>query len=282
VIAIDGKQVRGSHDRCLGSSAIHLVSAWATQSGLLLGQVKLDAKENEIVAVPELLQQLDVTGAIVTLDALNCQVKTAQAIVDKNGDYLLALKANQPALHAEVELLFDDLAASGYSAYEHSYSQAVDSGHGRIENRRAWVISDPQWIAQLPAASRWPKLTGLIKIESERRPKGPAIDDPDVHISHETRYYITSTKVQAAAVIAITRSHWEIENSVHWILDMAFREDDSRVRKDNGAENLAILRRIALNLIKQDKSVKLGVKNKRLKAGWDHDYLLLLLSNLIN
>src|SRR5512139_1142333 len=147
VIAIDEKQVRRSHDRCLRSSAIHLVSAWATQSGLVLGQVKLDAKENEIVAVPELLRQLNVAGAIVTLDALNCQVRTAQTIVDMRGDYLLALKENQPALHEEVALLFDDLAASGFTAYEHSFSQIVNSGHGRIETRRAWVITDTEWIA---------------------------------------------------------------------------------------------------------------------------------------
>jgi predicted transposase YbfD/YdcC len=283
VIAIDGKQVRRSHDRCMGSSAIHLVSAWATQSGLVLGQVKLDAKESEIVAVPELLQQLHVAGVIVTLDALNCQVRTAQTIVDKRGDYLLALKENQPALHEEVALLFDDLAASGFSAYEHSFSQTVTSGHGRIETRRCWVISDKTWIDRLPAAQRWPKLTALIKIESQRRIKNAAAataNDPAAHVSRETRYYIASADLDAATVIAITRAHWEIENSLHWILDMAFREDDSRVRKDNGAENFAILRRIALNLIKQEKSVKLGVKNKRLKAGWDHNYLLLLLRNL--
>ena len=282
VIAIDGKQLRGSHDHCNGLRGIHLVSAWATQSGLLLGQVKLDEKENEIVAVPELLKQIDVTGAIVTLDALNCQVKTAQTIVDKGGDYLFALKENQPTLLEEVALLFADLVASGYTAYQHSYSHSVDCGHGRIETRHAMVISDAHWIAQLPAAQRWPHLAALIQIRSERRPKNADSHNPTVHLSHETRYYITSATVAAEAVNAIVRSHWEIENSVHWIMDMAFREDDSRVRRDNGAENLAILRRIALNLIKQDKSVKLGVKNKRLKAGWDHKYLLHLLQLLTN
>jgi len=278
VIAIDGKELRRSHDHRERASAIHLVSAWATDQGLLLGQLKLDTKENEIVAVPELLQQLDVTGALVTLDALNCQVKTAQTILDKGGDYLLALKANQPWLYEEVSLLFDDLAASGYRAYAHSHAQEIESDHGRLEKRRAWVIADPTWIAQLPAAQRWPKLTTLIKLESERKTKG-ATDD---HVSHDTRYYIASAPVSAATVITITRSHWEIENSLHWVLDMAFREDDSRVRKDNGAENFAILRRIAFNLIKQDKQLKLGVKNKRLKAAWDHDYLLHLLRSLSN
>lgn len=282
VIAIDGKTVRRSHDRCLGASAVHLVSAWATQSGLVLGQVKLEAKENEIVAVPELLQRLDVAGHIVTLDALNCQVRTAETIIEKRGDYLLALKGNQPALHEEVALLFDDLAASGFTAYAHSFAQTVDSGHGRIETRRAWVISDAEWIARLPAAERWPKLTSLVKIESERRIKNGPESDSAPQRSRDVRYYICSAEVDATTVITITRMHWGIENSLHWILDVAFREDDSRVRKDNGAENFAILRRIALNLIKQDKSVKLGVKNKRLKAGWDHNYLLHLLRILTN
>lgn len=277
VIAIDGKQLRRSHDQGAGNNALHLVSAWATHQGLVLGQLKLETKENEIVAVPELLQQLNVTGALVTLDALNCQVKTAQTILDKGGDYLLALKANQPWLYEEVALLFDDLAASGYRAYVHSHAQETDSGHGRIEKRQAWVITDPTWIAQLPAAQRWPNLTALIKLESIRKTKGAT--DPE-HVSRDTRYYIASRPVTAAAVITVIRSHWEIENSLHWVLDIAFREDDARVRKDNGAENFAILRRIALNLIKQDKQVKLGVKNKRLKAAWDHDYLLHLLQLL--
>lgn len=276
VVAVDGKQLRRSHDGCAGVGAVHLISAWATQNGLLLGQVRQAAKENEIVAVPELLEQLHLAGCLVTADAMNCQVATAQTIVDKHGDYLLALKANQPALYDDTLQLFNDLAASGGKAYPHSYAREVSAGHGRIETRQAWVIADAPTLHLLESTQRWPKLQALIKLTSERRL--PAQE----HVSTEDRYYIASLPLPAADAVTATRAHWQIENSLHWVLDMAFREDESRLRKDNGAENFAILRRMALSVLKKDTTVKLGIKNKRLRAGWDHAYLLHLLKLLIS
>lgn len=280
VVAIDGKQLRRSHDACHGVHALQLVSAWATRSGLMLGQRRLESKENEIVAVPELLAELEVAGCLVTTDAMSCQVKTAQAVLDRDADYLFALKGNQPALHDETIALFDDLAASDYKAYAYTYSKEVTDGHGRIEIRQAWVISDAQWLRLLPSTERWPQLVALIKIESERRIPASEPDGAEQR-SREHRYYISSRKLNAAQAIDATRAHWRIENSLHWVLDMAFREDEARLRKENGAENFAILRRMALSLLKQDTTKKLGIKNKRLLAGWDQKYLLHLLSLLV-
>ena len=280
VVAVDGKQLRRSHDGCAGTGAVHLISAWATQSGLLLGQVRQAAKENEIVAVPDLLKQLHLEGCLITADAMNCQVATAQTVVEQKGDYLLALKANQPALYNDTLQLFDDLAASGGKAHPHSYAREVSAGHGRIEIRQAWVIADAPTLHLLESTHRWPKLQGLIKLTSERRLPGP--QPGQEHVSREDRYYIASLPLPAADAITATRAHWQIENALHWVLDMAFREDESRLRKDNGAENFAILRRMALSALKKDTTVKLGIKNKRLRAGWDHTYLLHLLKLLIS
>lgn len=280
VVAVDGKQLRRSHDGCAGVGAVHLVSAWATQNGLLLGQVRQGAKASEIVAVPELLEQLHLEGCLVTADAMNCQVATAQTIVAKRGDYLLALKANQPALHADTVRLFDDLAASAGKAYPYGYAREVSAGHGRIEIRQAWVMADAPTLHLLDSTHRWPKLQALIKLTSERRLPGP--QPGQEHSSIEDRYYIASLSLPAADAITATRAHWQIENALHWVLDMAFREDESRLRKDNGAENFAILRRMALSALKKDTTVKLGIKNKRLRAGWNHTYLLHLLKLLIS
>lgn len=280
VIAVDGKTLRRTHDRCFGQGPLHLVSAWATANEVVLGQLRVEEKTNEIVAVPELIEQLDVAGCLVTTDALNCQVKTAERIVAKQGDYLLALKENQPALLGDVTALFDDLAASHERAYAFSTNKTIDSGHGRIETRRVWVIDDPEVLCLLASTDRWPHLRSLIKVESQRRLT--AGDQPPTPASVETRYYISSVKGSAAFFNQAVRTHWRIENSAHWVLDMAFREDESRLRKDNGAENMATLRRMALSLLKQDKTVKLGIKNKRLKATWDHDYLVHLLTLMMN
>jgi predicted transposase YbfD/YdcC len=279
VIAIDGKTVRRSHDRCLGHEPIQLVSAWATENEITLGQLRIDAKENEIVAVPALLEQLDVSGCLVTADALNCQVKTAQRVLDKQGDYLLALKENQPALWSDVTLLFDDLVASHNRAYPFHYDKSVNNGHGRIEIRQVWVVDAPDVLRLLPNGERWPQLRSLIKVQRERRLMA---GETELSRTQEMRYYISSATGSAAFFNHAVRTHWRIENSAHWVLDVAFREDESRLRKDNGAQNMAILRRIALNLLKQDKSVKLGVKNKRLKATWDHNYLIRLLTNMMS
>jgi predicted transposase YbfD/YdcC len=281
VIAIDGKTLRRSYENCPKQGALQLVSAWATENNVVLGQLRIAEKDNEIVAVPELLEQLDVAGCLVTTDAMSCQVKTAQRILDRQGDYLLALKENQPALYSDVSMLFADLESSGYRAYAFSHDQSVDSGHGRIEIRRIWVIDDPQVLEMLPNGERWPQLRSVIRIKSERTITAGPLEKRGQHSTYD-RYYISSATASAAFFNAAVRRHWQIENAAHWVLDVAFREDLSRLRRDNGAENFATLRRIALSLLKQDKSSKLGIKNKRLKATWDHNYFLHLLSMMMN
>ena len=272
VIAVDGKQLRRSHDAPAGKAAIHMVSAWATTNNLVLGQRKVDDKSNEITAIPDLLDKLDLSGCIVTIDAMGCQTKIAETILDKGADYLLALKGNHELLYEDVALLFDDLAESGFTAYPYDHAKTVDKGHGRIEVRQAWTITAPDLIANLRTAYRWPHLVTLVKVQSERY-----LDDKH---SCETRYYISSLVASAATILDTTRAHWAIENSLHWVLDIAFREDESRLRKDNGAQNFAVLRHIALSLLKQDDTLKVGVKNKRLRAGWDQNYLLAVLRPL--
>ena len=272
IIALDGKQLRRSHDKSNGKAAIHMVSAWATNNRLVLGQVKVDEKSNEIKAIPELLRRLDLQGCLVTIDAMGCQVDIADLIVEGGGDYLFSLKGNQSNLHDDVVLLFDDLEESGYSAYEHDYDKTVDKNHGRIEVRHCWTISDPALIQPMRGAERFEGLQTLVRVRSERYVG-------DGH-SVEDRHFIGSATTQAAEALAATRAHWQIENSLHWVLDIAFREDESRLRKGNGPQNFAVLRHIALNALKNEKSTKLGVKNKRLKAGWDEDYLLKVLGHI--
>ena len=232
VIAIDGKQLRRSHDKGLGRSAIYMVSAWATANHLVLGQRKVADKSNEITAIPELLRALDLTGCLVTIDAIGCQTAIAQLIVDQGADYVLALKANQGQLYDDVALLFADLAADQYRPYAYDYAKTWNKGHGRIERREAWTISDPQVLAHLRHANQFARLTTVMLVRHERR-CGAAV-------SVELRYYIASSATSAAHLLRSKRRHWRIENSLHWILDIAFREDESRLRKDHGAQNFAI------------------------------------------
>lgn len=272
IIALDGKQLRRSHDKSDGKAAIHMVSAWATQNQLVLGQVKVDDKSNEITAIPELLRRLDIAGCLITIDAMGCQVDIADLIIEQDGDYLLSLKGNQNNLHEDVILLFDDLEESAYSAYVYDYAKTVEKGHGRIEVRHCWTISDPHIVSCLRGVNRFRNLQTVVRVRAERYVG-------EEH-SIEERYFIGSSATPATEALQATRAHWQVENSLHWVLDIAFREDESRIRKGYGAQNFAILRHIALNALKQENTAKVGIKNKRLKAGWDERYLSKVLALL--
>jgi predicted transposase YbfD/YdcC len=271
VIAIDGKVLRRSHEKGIGKSAIDRVSAWATANHLVLGQVKVDEKSNEITAIPQLLDALEVAGCIVTIDAMGCQTEIAEKIIDREADYVLALKDNQGNLCEDVVHLFDDLEGSQYKAYPFDYDKTVNKDHGRIEIRECWTISDPAILQHLRGFANWKNLMTVSRIRAERR-------IGEEH-SCEDRYHIASC-TGATRVLTTVRSHWGIENQLHWVLDIAFDEDRCRVRKDHGAENFALLRHIALNLLKQEKTCKRGIKGKRLLAGWNQDYLLKVLTGL--
>jgi predicted transposase YbfD/YdcC len=269
VIAIDGKTLRHSYDTWSSKSPIHMVSAWAAANHLVLGQLKVDDKSNEITAIPELLGLLDIAGCVVTVDAIGCQKKIAQAIVKHRGHYVLAVKRNQETLFQEMQERFDLAQADDFRHVQHDYHKTVDKEHGRIEVRQCWTIFDPDYLLSLTGSKHWPGLAAIVKVQSERR-----VGD---QTSEQVRYYITSLPGKARQVLSAVRAHWQIENSLHWVLDIGFREDESRVRKDHAAENLAVLRRIALNMLKRDKKTKVGIHGKRLKAGWNEAYLLQLL-----
>lgn len=267
VVAIDGKTVRRSFDRASSRSAVHMVNAWATENGLALGQVATDEKSNEITAVPRLLELLQLKGCIVTLDAMGCQKEIAAQIVAKQADYLLQVKANQPQLHMEIEEYFRQALAHEFAGVAHSVHETSERGHGRRERRRVYCTRD---IKALSTAGEWPALRTIAMRETEREQDGKT--------SVERHYYISSLRRADATKIArATRDHWGVENGLHWTLDIAFREDESRARTKNAAQNLSVLRQLALNLLKSEKTSKVGVKNKRLKAGWDEPYLLRVL-----
>lgn len=272
VIAVDGKQLRRSYDTRSNKAAIHLVSAWACHQGVALGQIKVADKSNEIPAMPQLLELLDVSGCIVTIDAMGCQTDIAQTIVDSDADYVFALKANQGQLYEDVQLLFDGVSTGEIRDIKVDSTQTVDGNHGRIETRTAYAIADPGVISTLRSSENFVNLNSVVKVTAER--------EINQQVTTETRYYISSLPGDAAQLLEATRHHWRIENSCHWVLDVAFREDASRIRKDNSGENFAIVRRIALNLLKAEKSAKLGVANKRLKAAWDDNYLTTILATL--
>lgn len=266
IIAIDGKTVRGSHDRVNGQSAIHTVNAWAVHHQLLLGQVKTEDKSNEITAIPELLKILDLKDCTVTIDAMGCQKQIAKQIADQGADYVLSLKGNQGNLHKEVEQFLEDAKECDYRDLPHDTHTTVDGDHGRVETRHCTVTSDVDWFED---KSKWKKLTTFGMVEATR--------EMGDKITQETRYFISSLPCDAKRFAEAVRNHWAVENSLHWCLDIAFREDDSRVRKGHGQENFAIMRRFALSLVKQDPSRKIGVKACRKSAGWNNDYLMHLL-----
>ena len=269
VVPIDGKVLRGSRDGVLGKAGIDMVSAWATANHLVLGQVKVADKSNEITAIPQLLQMLELAGCIVTIDAIGCQREIAAAIVEREADYVLAVKENQGHLYEDIKGMFDAAEEVHFQNVPHNHFRTSDKGHGRLEIRQCWTICEPQALGYLRNLTGWRNLCTIVKVVDERRVNGVA--------TFRTRYFISSLGGDARQMLKVVRRHWGIENALHWILDIAFREDDSRVRKDNGPANFAILRHIALNLLRQETSVRAGIKAKRLKAGWDEQYLLALL-----
>jgi predicted transposase YbfD/YdcC len=270
VVAIDGKTARRSHDRGQGKAALHMVSAWASANRLILGQVSTKDKSNEITAIPRLLEILEISGCIVTIDAMGCQKKIAQTIVDKDAAYILAVKDNQPSLLEDIKPYFDGVSAENPCDNPTiHYTETVEGDHGRIETRRHWLTDAIDWLRQHHS---WANLQSIAMVQRQRE-----VGD---QTSLETHYYICSLPADPDRFARSVRAHWGIENSVHWVLDMSFREDESRVRTDHAPENLSTLRRLALNLIRHENTAKLGVKNKRLKAGWDENYLSKVLNCL--
>ena len=263
IVAIDGKTLRKSYDKGSSKAAIHMVSAWANTNELILGQVKVDDKSNEITAIPRLIEALFLEGALVTIDAMGCQKAIVANIIDKKADYLISLKGNQSTLHQQVIYSFESQPC------KHTDEQ-IDYGHGRIEERRCSVITELKWIEEPEV---WKGLKSIVKLDSQRH------DLNKGETQRETRYYISSLQQDPALINKAIRSHWAIENKVHWILDVAFREDDSRIRQGNAAQNFSVIRRIALNLLKNYGSPKIGIQNKRLKLAWNPDKLLDVLKN---
>jgi predicted transposase YbfD/YdcC len=268
VVPIDGKTLRRTHDRASGKAAVHMVSAWASEAGICLGQIKTNEKSNEITAIPELIDRLELEGRTVSIDAMGCQTKISNQIVDKGADYILALKGNQGNLSEQVKMYFEDARENDFKGISFNEYTTVDGDHGRIETRTYKTISDIDW---LQGKENWKKLTTIVMVVSQR--------DINGEISEETRYYISSLKDDAEVIAKGIRGHWGIENGLHWKLDIGFREDECRKRKGHAAANFAVLRHIALNLLNQEKTMKAGTKAKRLRAGWDNDYLLKVLGN---
>lgn len=271
LIAVDGKTIRRSLDQAGNKAAIHMVSAWCQANHLTLGQVATETKSNEITAIPKLLELLDLHGSVVSTDAMGCQKRIAKQIIKQKADYLLQLKANHGTLYEDVKLLFDQGLRDDCQGIAYATAQTTDKGHGRIEKRRIWATWETDWFAE---RSRWKGLGCFICVESERLVDGAR--------SQERRYFISSLDGRdPKRLLELTRGHWSIENQLHWCLDVQFREDDCRIRQGHGAENFSRLNRIALNLLKRQTKHKAGIKTKRLRAGWDHDYLLRVLTQRI-
>lgn len=267
VVNIDGKQLRGTRQKKKyqsdGQEGLSMVSAWAARNRVVLGQVKTSEKSNEITAIPKLLELLELTGCIVTIDAMGRQTKIVEQIVEKEADYVLSLKGNQGTLHQAIEEYFEWATSENFKDIEYDFCQSLEKGHGRIEERICYVTEDIEWLEQ---KAEWVGLKSIIMVESRREVMGM---EPSV----ERRYFISSLEANAHQAIKAVRGHWKVENQLHWCLDVGFREDACRIRAGHSAENLAVLRHIALNLLKQERSCKLGIASKRMQAGWDNRYL---------
>lgn len=261
VVAVDGKTLRRSFDRAGNRGALHMVSAWSSAQKLVLGARAVDEKSNEITAIPELLDLLAIKGAIVTIDAMGCQRKIAEKIVDKGADYVLGLKGNQGSLRADVELLFDEQMANNFNDIAISRTQDTDAGHGRIETREVIAVADIDWLRQ---RHDWKGLTSIVMVLSTRETaKG---------IERERRFYISSLPADAEKLAAAIRAHWSVENGLDWVLDVNFRDDDCRIRKKNAPANFTAVKRATLNTLRKAPG-KQSLKSKRLIAGWNEDYL---------
>jgi len=273
LIAIDGKAIRRSFEHAWDTSGMaQLVSAFVDANHIVFGQLAVAEHGNEIETIPRLLALLDLTGATVTIDAIGCQTEIARQVVEAEGDYVLAVKQNQPTLHRKVKTLLDEAIIDGFDGMRHDSFESVDGDHGRVEQRRVWVTDEVHWLGE-ELLDHWPGLATVAAVECRREEVGSG------KTSTERRYFISSRKgVDARAIADAVRRHWSVENQLHWHLDVSFNEDQRRIRKHHGAENFSRLCRLALNLLKRDKSVKIGVHGKRLKAGWDEHYLLRLLT----
>jgi predicted transposase YbfD/YdcC len=268
LIALDGKTLRRSFDRADQKAAIHMISAFSQTNQLVLGQLATAAKSNEITAIPALLKLLDLQGTMVTADAMGCQKTIAKEIVDQGGDYLLQVKDNHPSLHEQLQLLFAEGMRQDCLGIRHEFTEEVGAGHGRIETRRLWTTQEVDWYAE---ASQWKGLARFICVE--------AVREVEAKRSVARRYYLSSRRhATPESLLQIIRGHWGIENGLHWCLDVSFNEDSSRIRKGHAAENFSRLRRLALNLLRKDKTFKVGLKTKAKACSWDHQYLLKVLT----
>lgn len=269
IVAIDGKSLRRSYDKRRGHRALHLISAWAVKNRVVLGQMKTADHSNEITAIPKLLEMLDIEGATVTIDAAGCQTKIAEKIIERKADYVLSLKGNQGHIHDAVKDLFTHAANNNFKRVTHHYFEEIEKDHGRLETRRYWLIEQGQGDRN---GLCWPGLKG-VGMASYTRQIGE-------QTSTDLRFYLTSFGDDAKRFAQAARGHWNVEINLHWSLDVSFHEDLCRVRKGNAAENFAVIRRIALNLLKSETSSKVGIAVKRKKAGWDNGYLAKVLSAL--
>jgi predicted transposase YbfD/YdcC len=267
LVNIDGKSLRGSKAPQQGKKALHVVSAWVSEQSVVLGQLKCEEKSNEITAIPELVKILNLEGCVVTIDAMGCQKEIVPEIVNKEADYVIALKGNQGLLHQAVKQYWEWAAHENFRALSVDTCVTWEKDHGRIEERRCWVTEDIKWLAEKEA---WANLQSVIMVEAEREVIGQ-------EKTTEKRYFISSLGANAEQSLKAVRGHWAVENELHWCLDIGFREDECQIREAQSAENLAAIRHIGLNLLKQEKSCRLGIKSKRKKAGWDESYLLKVL-----